>query len=76
MHLKKYRRLFGSADYNNASGVLRDTMVRVVNEDLESYLPDIRYPVLLIWGDQDDATPMRGRAYYGKNDTGCRTCRH
>lgn len=57
--LEKYRRLFGSADYNNASGVLRDTMVRVVNEDLESYLPDIRYPVLLIWGDQDDATPMR-----------------
>ena len=57
--LEKYRRLFGSADYNNASGVLRDTMVRVVNEDLESYLPDIRYPALLIWGDQDDATPMR-----------------
>ena len=56
---KRVRTRFGSADYNNASGVLRDTMVRVVNEDLESYLPDIRYPVLLIWGDQDDATPMR-----------------
>lgn len=57
--LEKYRRMFGSADYNNASGVIRDTMVRVVNEDLEPYLPSIKYPTLLIWGDQDTATPMR-----------------
>ena len=57
--LDGFRSLFGSADYNNAAGVLRDTMVRVVNEDLTHLLKNIKPSTLLIWGDLDDATPMR-----------------
>lgn len=57
--LDRFRAHFGSADYNAASGFLRDTMVRVINEDLQPYLGSIRRPTLLIWGDQDTATPMR-----------------
>ncbi len=49
-------RRFGSDDYRQA-GALRDTLVRVVNEDLQQLLPRIAAPTLLIWGDQDDATP-------------------
>jgi pimeloyl-ACP methyl ester carboxylesterase len=48
----------GSADYRAATGVMRGTLVRIVNEDLRSLLPDIRIPVLLIWGDQDTETPI------------------
>ena len=48
----------GSADYRAASGVMRGTLVRLVNEDLRSMLPDIDLPVLLIWGDQDGETPL------------------
>lgn len=57
--LEHYKRRMGSADYNSLSGVMRDTLVRVVNEDLTPYLAEIRRPTLLIWGDQDTATPMR-----------------
>lgn len=57
--LEHYRAHFGSADYKNASGVLRETMVKLVNEDLTHCLKDIKCPTVLIWGDQDDATPMR-----------------
>lgn len=57
--LDQFRAYFGSADYNAASGPLRDTMVRVVNEDLEPLLPGIKRPTLLVWGDKDTATPMR-----------------
>ena len=57
--LENFRGKFGSADYKNASGPLRDTMVRVINEDLTGYLKEIKAPTLLIWGDQDDATPLR-----------------
>lgn len=57
--LDSFRAFFGSADYNAASGPLRDTMVRVVNEDLEPLLPTIKRPTLLIWGDRDTATPLR-----------------
>lgn len=56
--LEKLRRKRGSQDYNNASEVMRRTLVKVVNEDLKGLLPQIRIPSLLIWGDADTATPI------------------
>jgi pimeloyl-ACP methyl ester carboxylesterase len=48
----------GSADYRAVSGVMRGTLVRIVNEDLRTLLPHLHLPVLLIWGDQDTETPL------------------
>ncbi len=48
----------GSADYKAASGAVRGSFVRVVNEDLRGYLPRIQAPTLLIWGDRDEDTPL------------------
>lgn len=56
--LDRARKHFGSADYNSAPDVLRQTLVRVVNEDLCEYMPHIACPTLLIWGDQDKDTPL------------------
>ena len=39
-----------STDYNAAIGVLRQSFVKVVNEDLRHYLPEIEAPTLLVWG--------------------------
>ena len=52
------RRKRGSADYNNATPVMRATLVKVVNEDLEPLMHLVKCPTLLIWGDQDTATPL------------------
>ena len=49
----------GSADYRNATPMMRQCMVKAINEDLTELLPKIRQEVLLIWGDQDTATPIR-----------------
>ncbi|MBQ6733809.1 MAG: alpha/beta hydrolase, partial [Lachnospiraceae bacterium] len=49
---------FGSADYAAASPVMRQSMVKVVNTDLQAEMPRIKIPVLLIWGDADTATPL------------------
>jgi pimeloyl-ACP methyl ester carboxylesterase len=49
----------GSEDYRAASGVMRGTLVRLVNEDVKPWLPRIRSPVLLVWGDRDAETPLR-----------------
>ena len=49
---------FGSEDYKNSSPTMRQTMVKLVNEDLRDYLPNIKVPTLLIWGENDTATPI------------------
>ena len=56
--LNKARAHYGSADYNAAPPVLRQTLVNLVNTDLRNILPNIKSPTLLIWGDNDTATPL------------------
>ena len=41
-----------------ASPVMRQSMVKVVNQDLQEYLPRIQAETLLVWGDQDQDTPL------------------
>lgn len=48
----------GSEDYRNATPMMRQCMVKAVNEDLTELLPLIRQETLLIWGDLDTATPI------------------
>ncbi len=48
----------GSADYRNASPMMRQCLVKAVNEDLTGLLPEIKPETLLIWGDLDTATPI------------------
>ena len=52
------RRKRGSADYRNCSGVMRDTLVTLVNEDYRAELPLIEAPVELVWGAADTAAPL------------------
>lgn len=56
--LDNLRKKRGSADYNAASPIMRQCLVKVVNEDLEPLLPKIKQSALLIWGENDDATPL------------------
>lgn len=48
----------GSVDYKKASPKLRETLVMVVNEDLSIYLPSIKTPTLLIYGEKDRVVPL------------------
>ena len=48
----------GSSDYNQLSDVMRETFVKSVTEYLESCLPQIPHEILLLWGKNDDATPV------------------
>jgi pimeloyl-ACP methyl ester carboxylesterase len=56
--LDRARKHYGSADYNAAPEVLRKTLVSLVNTDLSDILPNIKCPSLLIWGENDTATPL------------------
>lgn len=56
--MEKFYKKFGSTDYKDADGLMRKILVKVVNENLEELLKDIKAPTLIIWGDKDDATPL------------------
>jgi len=56
--MEKFYKKFGSTDYKNASGIMRRVFVKVVNEDLRPLLREIEASTLLIWGENDTATPV------------------
>ena len=56
--LEREKRRRGSADYRAATGVMRDTLVRVVNESYEDHLSEVLCPVRLVWGAADSEVPL------------------
>ena len=56
--VEKARQKRGSADYRNASPIMRQSMVLAVNQDLSHLLPCVKASTLLIWGEKDTATPL------------------
>lgn len=56
--VEKMRQRYGSEDYRSASPVMRSTLVKIVNEDLTPLLTEINNEILLIWGENDDSTPV------------------
>ncbi len=56
--VEKLRGKKGSADYRNSSPRMRAIMSKCVNEDLKYAMPSIKAPVLLVWGEDDTATPL------------------
>lgn len=56
--IENMRKSSGSADYNAASPLMRQTLVKVINEDLTPLLSGIKQPALLVWGELDQDTPL------------------
>lgn len=57
--VERRRAKAGSADYAAASPRMRAILSRCVNDDLKRVMPLISAPTLLIWGENDTATPVR-----------------
>ena len=72
--LKRAQKFFGSADYAAAPQVMRQTMVNVVNRDLTPILQNIDCPVLLIWGENDNDTPLSCAKIMEQNIKDCGLC--
>lgn len=53
----RYNQRYASEDYLTA-GPLRDTFLRVIEQDLSPYATRVQAPTVLIWGDQDLDTPL------------------
>lgn len=53
---KIYQKI-GAEDYT-ATPNLKETFLKVINEDLSGYLPKVSQPTLIIWGENDKTTPL------------------
>ena len=53
-----YSRRYGSQDYQNASPIMQQTLIQVVNEDLLAHAARVAVPTILVWGDADQDTPL------------------
>jgi pimeloyl-ACP methyl ester carboxylesterase len=56
--MERYRHRRGSEDYRAAQGVMRDVLVRTVNESYEDELGRLRCPTRFVWGEHDTAAPI------------------
>lgn len=56
--VEKMRSKMGSADYNAASPLMKQVLVKTVNEDLSPLITNIKASTLLVWGENDTATPL------------------
>lgn len=48
----------GSSDYQAASGVMREVLVRVINESYDEQLRALACPVRMVWGENDTAASV------------------
>jgi pimeloyl-ACP methyl ester carboxylesterase len=57
--------LIRQRDYRKAKGAMRETFKKVVDEDLASDLSKISTKTLIVWGEKDNAVPLKD-AYFIK----------
>ena len=60
-----YRTLFCHSDYLLTDGVMKQTYLNVIKEDISEVFSQIAVPTLLVWGEKDGITPLR-HAYFMK----------
>lgn len=65
--LNKIKTKVGSTDYRSATPMMRDILVKSVNEDLSPLIPNIKNSTLIIWGENDTATPYSDAEFLNKN---------
>lgn len=69
-NVTKYNQLIkvsGSPDYANATNVMKGTMIRVIKEDLKKCIKQIKVETLIIWGKDDQETPLKDGIYMNKH---------
>lgn len=53
-----YKFIIRKSDYVYVEGVMKETYLNVVGEDLSFQLPFIKVPTVIIWGEKDNSTPL------------------
>lgn len=69
---KVWYKFTGESDYYVASPLMRETLKRVLNEEVAARLQAITIPTLILWGKNDEVTPLEDAYIIQKNIRGSR----
>ena len=53
-----YKFVIRKSDYIYTEGIMKQTYLNVISDDVSFNLPFIRVPTVIIWGDKDQSVPM------------------
>lgn len=53
-----YKFIIRRSDYVYVEGIMKQTYLNVISDDLSFHLPFIKVPTVIIWGDKDEMTPI------------------
>ena len=53
-----FYKVVGETDYKNANQNMKQTMINLISTDLKPILSQIKTPTLIIWGREDNTTPL------------------
>jgi pimeloyl-ACP methyl ester carboxylesterase len=62
-----YKFVIRKSDYVYVEGIMKETYLNIVKEDLSFQLPFIKIPTIIIWGDKDEYTPPEDAYYMEKH---------
>ncbi len=54
-----YKFVIRKSDYPYTDGVLKETFLRVIGEDISIFLPSVKAPTVIIWGEKDDVVSIK-----------------
>src|SRR3989344_499442 len=58
-----YKFIIKKSDYIYTKGIMKETYLKIISEDLSCHLSFIKVPTVIIWGDKDESTPVKN-AYF------------
>lgn len=61
-----YKFIIRKSDYTYVDGILKQTYLNVISEDLSFHLPFIKVPTVIIWGEKDTSTPLEDAYFINK----------
>lgn len=61
-----YKFIIRKSDYVYTEGIMKETYLKAISEDLSCHLSFIKAPTIIIWGDKDESTPVEDAHFINK----------
>lgn len=61
-----YKFIIKKSDYVHVDGIMKETYLNIIAEDLSFHLPFIKVPTVIIWGSKDSFTPIEDGQFISK----------